>query len=271
MSDTHPAIPDRARQLADHLLVLTRELALYGFEENHDDKREVVEWRLQDGPFPLSVEAWPSLERAIRELDEVLTEAEFSPQPVLDDNRFPSGIGLPLGRIPIVLTPRAIHGGFLQPALTVPVVVPASDRVVAYLITLPGEDDYLLREHKGTLWHYHYLNSDEVRSDVILCWDTRQRVDEKVRPRKVRAIFQEKHGEGKSTFRARPDLWGDRKKQTMHQAAYGDLSRWDIAEFRCASNRAGPVWPLGAVLTPKPTIVKQAPKHPAKQGKARRR
>ena len=145
--------------------------------------------RRWDEPFPIHVDASPSLREVIERLDDVLAETDFNPRPVLNEVGIPLGGGLAIGRIQVVLAPRAIHGGFLQPTLNVPVVVPASDRVIAYLITLPGEDDYLFREHKGTLWHYHYLNSAEVRSDVILCWDTRQTINESIHPVKAAAAL----------------------------------------------------------------------------------
>lgn len=86
-----------------------------------------------------------------------------------------------------------------------------------------------------------------------------------------RPIFQENNGEGGNAFAARPDLWGNYKKQTMHEAAYPDLGRWPLNEFRCASNKSQPVWPPGAQLTPVPTKTSVPPKHPTKSKKHRRR
>lgn len=269
MSEDLVYLDNHARELAGHLATMQNELGRELVRNLSDEHGELYR-RRWDGRRYVRVTPPHSLQMAIEQLDKALTEADFDPGPSLHDAGVPLGMGLPLGWVRIVLEPRKIHGGFLQPTLNLPVVVPSSDRVIAFLITLSGEDDYLFREHKGTLWHYHYLNSAEVRSDVILCWDTRQRINLTAKPPEVRALFQEKHGEGKSHFKARPDLWRDRKKQTMHRAIVGDLNRWPIAEFRCASNRAGPVWPVAAKLTPKPVIAKPASKHPAKKGKARR-
>jgi hypothetical protein len=147
---------------------------------------------------------------------------------------------------------RSIHIGFVQPLYRAPVVRRIPETVVAYLLAIPGERDLLEREHHNQVgWHYHYLDFRKRRSNVILCWDTRMIPGKN----NVRPLFQEFHGEGGARFAARPDLWGPTKKHAMHEACAPDLER-PISEFRCASNKAGPVWPLSATLTPVPMKAK---------------
>lgn len=154
-----------------------------------------------------------------------------------------------LGSVRYRAPPRAILRGFLEPVLRVQLLDRVPDRVVAFLISIEGDKDLLLREHHSQVgWHYHYLDKDKRRSDVVLCWDTRA-------PYCIcneHPLFQEKHGEGKSKLTARPELWADKKRQSMHTACVCDLTRWSIDKFRCASKKALPVWPKTSILTPHP-------------------
>ena len=182
--------------------------------------------------------------KLIHHLDNVLAEAGFrsAPSEELTFGEFWT-IGSVLRTAPI----RTIHCGFLQPMLHVPLLRRVPDRVVAFIIEIPNDRDLLQREHHDHVgWHYHYLDSKKSRSDVVLCWDTKAPYD----PSKQHPLFQEKHGESHAKFTARPDLWGDTKRQSMHTACVRDLNTRPMHEFRCASKKAGPVWPKNIALTP---------------------
>ncbi|RUV37516.1 hypothetical protein [Mesorhizobium sp. M7A.F.Ca.MR.148.00.0.0] len=172
-----------------------------------------------------------------------------------------------LGTIAIRLEQRPIHLGFLEPTIYSPFVI-SDENLVAYLITVSGDDHPLKREHHDHFgWHYHYLDRKMRRSDVILCWDTFAKVtDQQIHP-----LFYENHAEGSCDFPARPTLWADRKRKSMHEACRPDLRKWPINEFKSPGKTSLAVWPLGAVITPKPMsgVSRKQPK--AKSGGRKRR
>jgi hypothetical protein len=138
---------------------------------------------------------------------------------------------------------RSILRGFIQPVVLIPTFQVVSERVFHFIRSLPGGDDYLVGEmHHGI--HYHYLDSKHRRSNVILCWDNHADVDENPYP-----LFWERHGEGKAGFKARSERWVLEKRVSMHTACLPDLETWPLKAFRCASNKAQPLWPIGTTLT----------------------
>lgn len=161
---------------------------------------------------------------------------------------------------------RKIHRGYLEPVRRFPVVEEVPEIVVQFLMRLPGGGDYLDRDNHSVGWHYHYLPDRHTRSDVILSWDTRWAPPAQGT---IRPIFQEKHGEGRYSFQAKPWLWGDAKKQSMHEMCTPDLRKWAIETFRCASNKAGAVWPITATLTPISVSVSVASKLSKKKNAGR--
>jgi hypothetical protein len=194
-------------------------------------------------------------ERLLDELDNALANAGGNPDgPVSagpDDTHWTLGSAMTIRR-----GRRTIHRGFLQPVRRFPILSRVPDRVVFYLITLDGGEDYLKREaHSGVGWHYHYLDWREDRSNVVLCWDTRWEASQPQTKLIVqRGLFVEPHGEkDNAAFEAKPWLWGPHKRQTMHEACAPDLNTWRIKEFRCASNKSSVVYPPTAVLTPHPS------------------
>jgi hypothetical protein len=200
-----------------------------------------------DVPEQLEVGNWrgvSSVVDGVRILDHLLQEADFDkPAPELGEGEFFS-----LGTITAYGGTREIHRGFVQPVLRLPVAAHLPDRVVAFLVSISGDDDLLDREnHSNMGYHYHYLNSKKQRSAVVICWDIRA-TEQTPHP-----LFQEKHGEAHSKFSGRPDLWGKAKRGSIHEACAPDLKWWSLDKFRMASDKAGPVWPLGAALTPRST------------------
>lgn len=208
-------------------------------ERANDDQREPTgsgEWcPLSDNVELPVMQGRRCLNELLKELNSALDRAAFEHDEDTDDSWV-------LGKVKIRFPIRRIHGGFVEPLLIVPVVSRVPPLAVSFLIKVPGFKDALEREHHGVGYHYHYLDQKRRRSNRVLCWDTRAEQKEDSHP-----LFQEEHGEG---FPARPDLWGDHKRISFHDACLPDLQRKSLTEFRCASSKALPVWPTSSVLTP---------------------
>ncbi|RMI05378.1 hypothetical protein [Sinorhizobium meliloti] len=209
--------------------------------------------------------------RIVKELDEVLKHSNWRPDrgppPSPDTGHWT------LGSVEQRAPARKIHLGYLEPVRLFPVVERVPDPVRAFLTQIPGWDDYLKREnHPGVGWHYHYLADLRKRSDVLLAWDTRWQAPPaplKNRLPPLHPLFGEKHGEGKADVRAKPWLWGDKKKESMYGVCAPDLRKWKIHEFRCASSQADPVWPSGAKVTPIPAPVSPPARKPREKDRRR--
>jgi len=231
-------------------------LAELRFEIQSLNMERLREPRFAEAWTPLSDvgqrHAWISnaFREAVFDLDHALVDSEFRPAPL---DELPDGEFWSIGAYVSSEPARPMFKGFLEPVRRLPVVGALPDLVVSYLITLP-DLDLLDREHHGHIkWHYHYLTEKKKRTNVVLCWDTRAKPPQPEDKKWVRSLFQETHGEGHVTSWARPDLWSGEKKLSMHQACSPDLVEWPLSEFRCASNKAGPVWPESALLTPHPS------------------
>jgi len=183
---------------------------------------------------------------------EVLTELEIFVAEQIQAAQVPeleAGEFWSLGTLQFGGERRPIHVGFVAPVLSIPIRFPMSDKLIAFLITIEGDRDLLKREHHDHFgWHYHYLNFKKKRSNVILCFDRYATPGQK----QPRPLFWEGHAEGRYDFRGRPDLWGDTKRQSMHEACAPDLERWPMNTFKNASQEALEVWPRGVTLTPRP-------------------
>lgn len=186
----------------------------------------------------------------LNELEFLLSMANWIPES--DMPLIATGNQWTLGHIEKEAPLRKIHHGHLLPVKKFPILEDVSDRAIAFLTKISGWSDYVKREnHPGVGWHYHYLSAAKKRSDVLLAWDTRWQPPLGADP--LRPFFGEKHAEGKADFSARPWLWGDKKKASMYAVCQGDLEKWAIGEFRCASQDAEAVWPTGTLVTPIPT------------------
>jgi hypothetical protein len=195
-------------------------------------------------------------EEMIGSLQEALEDSGWNPDvsgiPQTERDRWTFGTAITLRG-----APNPILRGFVQPLQREPILRRVPDRVALYLITLDGGEDYLARESHGMGKHYHYLNWRKERSNVILSWDTRwKEPNPQTKPPMLRALFVEAHGERSNAgFVARPDLWGVKKRATMHEACVPDLAKWPITEFKCAANKSEAVFPLGRTLTPHPDAI----------------
>ncbi len=223
-----------ARQLRSALREHFESDQAYGGEPTGDG-----DWRQLPDPSRLDpVSPVPHIEIIVRELDGTLQQARSKPR--ISEAKLPPDEVWTFGSVIRKFPVRFIHAGFVEPLHRAPVVTRIPEIVVAFLLSIPGEKDILKRErHNQVGWHYHYLDHKKRRSNVVLCWDT-QTAPAKG---KEHPLYQEYHGDGRADFPARPDLWGRTKKQSMHRACAPDLGRWPISEFRCASRKAGIVWP----------------------------
>jgi hypothetical protein len=209
----------------------------------------------------------------VRELDRLLTRSGWRPEAEMP--------GMPvegewvLGEWTQHASPREILRGFLRPLRRRPLLRRVPEQVVLYLVRelSDGRDGLKREQHSaaGVGWHYYYLDRRRRRSNAILCWDTRWVAPTTVagRPASLRPLFWEFHGEGRAEFPAKPDLWGDFKRISMHESCRVDLTR-PIAEFRPASVDANPTWPLRTAVTPAPALL-QPSFTKAKQGRSKRR
>ncbi|MDC9824831.1 hypothetical protein PRN20_13935 [Devosia sp. ZB163] len=208
-----------------------------GMAEQHWPDRAHIE-------VPTARSLRQQLQETLDDLDRQLDEVDFPPEvPAVEEVSIASQFE--------VLAPRDILRGYLVPVREVPVPLSVSHRVLA-LIAVADEVDKLDRHLEQGI-HYHYVLKDGTHTTTMICWDNRWRkaaapqISSAVRP-----IFHELHGRGAKTKKARPNLWSDGKRQSIWAACSPDLQKWNIGEFRCASNGASSVWPLACVVTPKP-------------------
>lgn len=186
------------------------------------------------------------------ELEHLLSTANWAPRG--DMPLFPTATRWTLGWVEREAPMRKVLRGYLLPVKQFPILGSVSDRAIAFLSKISGWNDYVKREnHPGVGIHYHYLSDAKKRSDVLLAWDTRWHASPGTDA--LRPLFGEKHAEGKAGFSARPWAWCDKKKISMYNACAGDLNKWPIGEFRCASQNALAVWPGVAVITPIQIVV----------------
>lgn len=255
----------KAIRLASHLHAIAAEIAKGESRRREQNGEGDGEAPWSPNIFHQDTADWRGLELLVEvadALDQALEEGGFNAEPPSAE----PGDFFSLGTITLYSAPRKIHAGFVQPVLRLPIVTRLTDRVIAFLTRIPGYDEWLKGENHFNLgYHYHYLNAKQERSDVALCWDTRAQAQT------PHPLFQEKHGESHSKFSGRPDLWGTHKRQSIHKACSKDLRRWTLDKFRMACDKAGPVWPLGAMLTAKPAQKTVSPRFPSKKDKARRR
>lgn len=196
----------------------------------------------------------PQLAEMAGELDVILSEFGYEYSAAEDlVRRFEAGAPWSLGTELEVFPPRKILRGYLIPAREEATGVRISLQAFAFL-TIDGDKDLLHRDNDQFGIHYHYALASKERTTTMICWDTRwvsvDRAD--LKGLRSRPIFHEIHGEGRYTKVARPHGWGAAKRQSVREACVSDLRQWSITAFRCASNNADAIWPIGSSLTPRP-------------------
>ncbi len=239
---------DIAGRLID--LAARAEAELTEIEVNQPSVLE-IECQLHIQEFDIHQRYCEPAKEMLAELQAALTGADWEPEA-------PSTLNSEQGHwkfgtaMTVRTSPRPIHRGFLQPLTRVSILANVPDHVAMYLITITDGEEYLKRERHDVIgWHYHYLNDHKIRSDVVLCWDTRWNApDPQTKSSARRGLFVEKHAEKGKRFIAKPHLWGSQKRNTMYDACLADLKKRKITEYRCAANKSELVYPPGASLTP---------------------
>ena len=94
-------------------------------------------------PLPLPETTHRLAQSALEELDALLEGMRFDVRtPPLEEGEFWS-----LGGTYFHRDLRPIHVGFVEPVLRLPIIEPLSERVVGFLLQIPGDKDLLKREH----------------------------------------------------------------------------------------------------------------------------
>ena len=151
-----------ARRLRSALAEIDRTIEIESATEN--DWRAWSESVHRDQRFQQIVEIVEKLEKALRDTN---FEPMATETGVVPDEHWS------IGTMIYVLPKRPIHAGFVEPRFRLPILTRVPQNVIEFLIRLPGDRDFLEREHHGHIgWHYHYLDAKKRRSNVVLCWDT---------------------------------------------------------------------------------------------------
>lgn len=250
---------DLAKKAAFELIALRRNLLAQQALSDRSERVEEFEEPLTDGDVEFS-EACIRAQVLVEDIDRNLTDSErgLAASPSEPPIEGPWLFGIIPSRFPL----RPIIRGFLQPVQPTPLVASLPEKVALYFITmLPDGRDGLVREHHGGIGiHYHYLDRQKRRSDVILSFDTRWVPPTGLSsdPRlALRPLFVENHAEGKAHFSAKPWSWHDEKRLSMYATCARDL-HFGIQSFRCAANGSDAVWPRSSMLTPHPSKLASA-------------
>lgn len=142
-----------------------------------------------------------------------------------------------LGTVVFCLEQRPILRGEIELRNVQPIAPNIPDWVVQYLVSVPGIQDQITREIHGHWgYHYHYLDSSARRSDTLLTFD--QRLLNTGDP----VLCRERHAAGEK-FKARADLWGNKKCKSIYDVCHPDTLRFALAQFKRPAADAMMVWP----------------------------
>lgn len=142
-----------------------------------------------------------------------------------------------LGSVIYRLERQPILRGEVELRRTEPIAPDIPDGVVLYLLTVPGTKDQLTRETHGHWgYHYHYLDRRNRRSDTLLTFDRGSL--NALKP----TLCWERHAEGQK-FKARADVWGTDKRESVYSVCHPDTSRFRLTDFKQPGADAHVVWP----------------------------
>ncbi len=145
--------------------------------------------------------------------------------------------GWSIGTVVYHLENRPVLRGNIELCNTEPIGGNISERLVQYLIAIPGIRDQLMRERHGHWgYHYHYIDDSKRRSDTLLTFD--HRTSSIPSP----ALWWERHAEHHN-FKARANLWGVEKRESVYSACIPDTLRFGLQDFKCPKANAEVVWP----------------------------
>lgn len=231
-------------------------------DRSHEYARVTVEQ--EDGPQWQNNWSKDATNPLVRRLVDIVDELDFDLQNLNIDDEFKHEFAMgrwTLGRQCEALAPKKILRGFLTPVRDVPAYSSVTVRVFAFL-SINGCKD-LLDRHLSQGIHYHYALPNETHTTTMICFDTRWKPNPKT-GQLVRPLFHELHARGAKNKKASPERWREEKRKSIWDACNPDLARWQIQEFRPASNGASPVWPQGTTVLPRANL-------PAKSNPRKRR
>lgn len=172
------------------------------------------------------------IEMVMQRLDQQLTKAEAVRSLEQRDSR-----NLDLGKIFLELEEFPIVRGSLRLVQCRPIISNISLSTALFLQRVDKRHD-IIRENDGWGYHFHYCNAKNKRSDTILSFR------EKLNKHGNEVIFHEGHAEGKSTFHARVDLWGRKKRKSAYNACLIGLGKFTLADFKKPGASAATLWPV---------------------------
>jgi hypothetical protein len=143
-----------------------------------------------------------------------------------------------LGAVTYRVSQRSILRGSIELRKTEPIAIGLPELAVYYFLSVPGIRDQLVRERHGHWgYHYHYVDSKSRRSDTLLTFDRNS-----IQPT-TPCLCWERHAEN-GKFKARADLWGGEKRQSVYAACQPDISRFALSAFKRPAADAEVVWPV---------------------------
>ncbi len=218
-------------QFAERLLSIASGVVDYNSDVGPDD--EIVYLMAHHGWTVRALNS-PRLRQIIDRLDRSIETDGLQP------DRDGNGIWIELNILHDVVN---VLRGFLEVYETRRIFLrPPTAWLLTYLkIAINDTEDSLVAEaHHGR--HYHYCDRKGRRTDILLTFDC-QNMENPL------PLFWERHGEGKTTARGKPETWKSPKRENVHRAAYTDLKGRDRLGFRRPSKKSTAVWPMGATLS----------------------
>lgn len=140
---------------------------------------------------------------------------------------------------------KPIHLGTVERYFVYPASPPLHVELLRYVVAIPGLDDVLIREQHDVFgWHYHYCDQRQRRSDIIMSFDRKRAVKSASATSQQSPLCWEPHAIKKAKFNARPQRWGDRKRESIYTACAPDLGISPALTFKPPSKEAEDVWPI---------------------------
>lgn len=140
---------------------------------------------------------------------------------------------------------KPIHLGTVERYLIYPASPALNAELLRLVVTSPEMDDVLIREQHDVFgWHYHYCDQRQRRSDILMSFDRKRAVKSaSVNPQQS-PLCWEPHAINKAKFKAKPSLWGARKRESIYTACTPDLGIMPALTFKPPSKEAEDVWPI---------------------------
>ena len=139
---------------------------------------------------------------------------------------------------------KPIHLGSLERYFVYPASPPLHVELLRFVVAIPDMSDVLIREQHDVFgWHYHYCDQRRRRSDILMSFDRKRNVASANPKSQLPPLCWEPHGVNKAKFKAKPWLWGDRKRKTIYEACAPDLGIVPALTFKPPSREAADVWP----------------------------